>query len=37
MELAKLVEYSGNPPMDGEFDSPPPPPIEVLAALPLNK
>jgi hypothetical protein len=30
MELAKLVGCSGNPPMDGEFDSPPPPPIEGL-------
>jgi len=27
MELAKLVEYSGNLLLDGEFDPPPPPPV----------
>jgi hypothetical protein len=33
VELAKLVGYSGNLFLDGEFDSPPPPPAN-SAALP---
>jgi len=29
MELTKLVGYSGNLSMDGEFDPPPPPPMTI--------
>ncbi len=32
MELTKLVGYSGNLSMDGEFDPPPPPPGNLEAS-----
>jgi len=38
VELTKLVGYSGNLSMDGEFDPPPPPPTTInrnASVLPL--